>query len=139
MDLRFSNMKQPQLQQILEILMDCEPHRFDEFQQKIFGGIKYGAFRLGARIYDLRKKGYSINGWKDKTNPALYWYQMQTAKTYRDRIIDPNSMPQFIKTAETLKPEDTGTQYAVCCYSMFKFKTHDPNCETTKEKAGRLL
>lgn len=64
-----------QINQIRQILSDNRPHRFDEIQEKMFGSTKYGAFRLGARVWDLNhKQNFRIVGWKDRENPALYWY-----------------------------------------------------------------
>ena len=67
-----------QVEKIYNILKDGLPHRFDEIQESLFGGTKYGAFRLGARIFDIKEKyGVEINGWKDRQNPSLYWYQLK--------------------------------------------------------------
>ena len=67
-----------QREQILEILKDGEPHRSDEFLARMFGDFKYGLFRLGARIHEIRKDGYEIDGWRDKEHPSLYWYKLQS-------------------------------------------------------------
>jgi hypothetical protein len=67
-----------QKQEILNILSDGLPHRSDYFQTKMFGSTKFGLFRLGARVFDLRKEGHNIAGWKDAQNPAFYWYQLKT-------------------------------------------------------------
>mgnify|MGYP001579568009 CR=1 FL=1 len=65
-----------QINEIYLILQDKLPHRSDEFQTKLFGSTKVGLFRLGARIYDLRKRGFDIRGWKDPKVRSLYWYQL---------------------------------------------------------------
>jgi len=78
----------PQVEQIYKILLDGQPHRFDEIQQRLFGGIKYGAFRLGARIWDIKNKyGVEIKGWHDSDNPALYWYQMKPKDPIQQSLI----------------------------------------------------
>lgn len=59
------------------LLSDGEPHSTIEIMEKVYGGSHFGLARVGARIYDLRSEGYEINGWKDKDNPAIYWYQMK--------------------------------------------------------------
>ena len=65
-----------QKQKILEILSDYLPHRSDNFQEQMFGSTKYGLFRLGARIWDLKKDGHNIRGWKAPENPVFYYYQL---------------------------------------------------------------
>jgi len=67
-----------QANKILQLLLDGQPHRSDEITRHVFGTDdvqKVGLFRLGARIHDLKQKGYKIIGYKDK-NPQLYWYQI---------------------------------------------------------------
>jgi hypothetical protein len=46
----------------------------DEIVEKIYGaGLSLS--RVGARIYDVRKKyKVKIKGWHDTENPKLYWY-----------------------------------------------------------------
>ena len=58
------------------LLNDGEPHSTVEILEVVYGGSHLGLARVGARIYDLRREGYDITGWKDKENPAIYWYQM---------------------------------------------------------------
>lgn len=67
-------MSQKQL--LKELLSDGKPHRTDEIMDKVYGGSHLGLARVGARIWDLKKDGCQITGWKDPDNPALYWYQM---------------------------------------------------------------
>lgn len=73
--------KESQKKKLLEILSDYKGHRTDEIVEKMFGDMKYGLFRIGARIWDLKKDGYIIKGWKDKERPQLYWYKMEPKTT----------------------------------------------------------
>lgn len=67
-----------QASRLWELLSDGQPHRTDEILQKVYGGTHLGIARVGARIYDLKKKrdGVEIRGWKDQFKKTLYWYQM---------------------------------------------------------------
>lgn len=67
---------------IFEILSDGYPHRSDHITAQLFGSsdtIEVGLFRLGARIYDLKKDGHKISGWLDDNNRKLYWYRLEHA------------------------------------------------------------
>lgn len=65
-----------QTQKLLSLLQDGLPHRTDEILLKVYGSEHLGLARIGARCFDLRKKGYVITGWRDEKNSSLYWYQM---------------------------------------------------------------
>lgn len=77
---------------LYNLMRDNEPHRTDEIVNKVYGqGLSLA--RVGARIYDLKKKyGVDVKGWHDPENPALYWYQLKTAsqeapqRTQPDRV-----------------------------------------------------
>lgn len=79
--------KPSQADLLYKLLEDGLPHRTDEIQARVYGGSHLGLARVGARIYDIKKK-YSVNfeGWKDKDNPALYWYQLTPKKVV---VLDP--------------------------------------------------
>lgn len=66
--------KKSQATKLLELLSDGKPHSTVEICEKVYGAQHLGLSRVGARIYDLRKRGHEIRGWKDKENPAIYWY-----------------------------------------------------------------
>lgn len=76
-----------QKQKLYELLKDGRPHRTDEICRVVYGEGKIcptcrrreylSLSRVGARVWDLKKDGHEINGWKDKDNSALYWYQME--------------------------------------------------------------
>lgn len=67
------------------LLSDGEPHSTIEIIEQVYGGSHLGLARVGARVYDLRREGYEIEGWKDKENPSIYWYQMKlvTSDAYK--------------------------------------------------------
>lgn len=44
--------------------------------EKVYGGSHLGLARVGARIFDLKAQGHTIEGKKDADNPAIYWYQL---------------------------------------------------------------
>lgn len=70
--------KLSQSSRLYELLSDGQPHRTDEICAKVYGDEHLGLARVGARIWDLKKgKNLVIEGWKDKDNHALYWYQMK--------------------------------------------------------------
>lgn len=80
-------MEKSQTEKLYELLSDGLPHRTDEIMEKIYGGSHLGLARVGARIYDIKKKyDVSIQGWKDKDNEALYWYQIGMRKPDEELI-----------------------------------------------------
>lgn len=70
--------KPSQVEKLESLMSDYQPHRTDEIVEKVYGpGLSLA--RVGARIYDLRKRlpdSLTIRGWHDKDNPALFWYQV---------------------------------------------------------------
>jgi hypothetical protein len=66
-----------QTDRLYSLLSDGEPHRTDEIMAIVYGADHLGLARVGARVYDVQQKyGVKINGWHDKNNPSLYWYQI---------------------------------------------------------------
>lgn len=59
------------------VLADGEKHSTPEILERVYGGSHLGLARVGARIHDLRKEGYEIDGWKDEQNKTIYWYKMK--------------------------------------------------------------
>jgi hypothetical protein len=72
------NDKKPSQAELLyKLLADGLAHRTDQIQALVYGGNHLGLARVGARIWDIKKKhNVEIKGWKDKENPSLYWYQI---------------------------------------------------------------
>lgn len=67
-----------QINSILEILSDWQPHSSFELVERAYGSHGPSLARLGARIWDLKQKGYEIIGWRDPENPKKYWYQLRS-------------------------------------------------------------
>lgn len=61
---------------LLALLSDGNPHSTVEILNAVYGGSHLGIARIGARIYDLKKSGKEIKGWKDKDRPTVHWYQL---------------------------------------------------------------
>ena len=71
-------MRKPsQADRILKLLSDGKPYSTIEIMERVYGGSHLGIARIGARVHDLRGKGHEIDGWKDKENPAIFWYQLK--------------------------------------------------------------
>jgi hypothetical protein len=59
---------------------------------------------LGARIWDVKQKyGVEINGWHDKENPKLYWYQI---------VYEKLDDPDFDNLMKDFRPEIGNTRHA---------------------------
>lgn len=67
---------QSQSSKLLDMLSDFQPHSTVEIMEKVYGNDHLGLSRVGARIFDIRKKGHDIEGWKDPNNPTIYWYKL---------------------------------------------------------------
>lgn len=78
-----------QIERLLEVLKDKQPHSNFGIMERMYPQGKQGLFRLGARIWDLKGKGYEIEAWHDKENSTKYWYQL--ISTPNEKII-----PKFI-------------------------------------------
>lgn len=68
-----------QVTKLYELFSNGLPHRTDEILRVVYGGDRLGLARVAARVYDVKKKyNVDIQGWPDKENPTLYWYQMRS-------------------------------------------------------------
>ena len=65
-----------QTKKLLDLLMDEQPHRTDQILEVVYGSTHLGIARIGARIDDLKKKGFIIKGYRDPKNRALYFYHL---------------------------------------------------------------
>lgn len=65
-----------QVDNILRLLMDGLPHSTVEILNTCYNLEDKGIARIGARIYDLRKRGYKIQGVKDVEKHSIYWYTL---------------------------------------------------------------
>jgi hypothetical protein len=70
--------KKPAQADLLEkLLSDGRAHRTDEILQKVYGDEHLGLARVGARIWDIKKRGRIIDSWRDKRDgrfTGLHWY-----------------------------------------------------------------
>ena len=80
-----------QTKKLFELLSDGLPHSTVEILEKVYGGEHLGLARVGGRINDLVNEGKIFldeygneitgknvkRGWKDKYNPAIYWYRLK--------------------------------------------------------------
>jgi len=102
-----------QADRLYALLSDFRAHRTDEIVSKIYSG---GALaRVGARIWDVQKKyKVAINGWHDRQNAKLYWYQMERPRKLAvlvppalEAVARINATPAFkpkVQIIETLFP-----------------------------------
>lgn len=66
-----------QLDLLYDLLYDGLPHRTDEIMKVVYGSDHLGLARVGARIYDLKKRmNVIIKSWPDPEKKSLTWYQM---------------------------------------------------------------
>jgi hypothetical protein len=70
---------------LYNLLKDEKPHSTVEIMEKVYGGSHLGLARAGARVWDIKKRPDKygqliIEGWKDKENPSIYWYQIRTVR-----------------------------------------------------------
>ena len=70
-------MRKPtQTDLLLKLLSDGMPHSTAEICRDVYGADHLGCARIGARIFELRRKGHRISGHKSKENAAIYVYRM---------------------------------------------------------------
>ena len=129
-----------QINLILNLLQDGQAHRTDEIVKKVYGeGLSLA--RVGARIWDLKKRGYAIRGWKDPKIKTLYWYQLigsenagfdvKAEYTARGAGL-PVEQPRFV-----LSVGSTPTSATKCCPSKKLFGVCSQDC--LKIKVQTLL
>jgi len=67
-----------QAERLYNLLSDGRPHRTDEILARVYGSAHCGIARIGARIWDIKKKyGVNIKCTPDDENKTLYWYRME--------------------------------------------------------------
>ena len=68
-------MSGSQTDRLYNLLSDGQPHRTDEIQRVVYGDDHLGLARVGARIFDIKKKyNIEIDGKRDAKKGSLYWY-----------------------------------------------------------------
>ncbi len=69
--------KPSQADRLLKLLSDGQPHSTIEILARVYGTGHSGVARIGARIADLKARGYDIpDAVRDKENPTVFWYRM---------------------------------------------------------------
>lgn len=67
-----------QTKKLYELLSDGQPHRTDQICREVYGDEHLGVARIGARIWDIKKKqNLQIKSWRDEVKKNLWWYQIQ--------------------------------------------------------------
>lgn len=92
-----------QTNKIYDLLEDGKPHRTDEILKEVYGSEHLGIARIGARIYDLRKKGYTINSWSDPLKPTLTYYQL-IPRNLNGQLINVDHQIPTERTEQTHSP-----------------------------------
>lgn len=105
---------------LFDLLKDQQPHRSDEILANVYGGSHLGLARIASRIYDLKKQGHIVKGWKDPKQPSLYWYQLQ-------------------QSGEPVKALKSKNPSLDCCPSYTIFKIHATDCITHKQIINSLF
>ena len=115
-------MSKSQVAKLYELLNQNRPIRTDEIQDFVYGSDHLGLARVGARIWDIKKKfGIRIEGWKDKNNPSLYWYALIDNR-WADRFL-------FFKD---LHGSEMAYTYAKTEWQKAQFKIVEEERETIK-------
>lgn len=89
-----------QTQKLKDLLSDTEPHNTLEIRSVVYGNEILNMARIAARVQDLKDKGYVIKGWKEN---GMYWYQMETAKTYELPNHKPTDIPKMLNEMDRLR------------------------------------
>lgn len=92
-----------QTDRLEQLLLDGEPHRTDEILKAVYGSEHLGIARIGARIADLKKRGYVINGWRDNEIKTLYWYEIAKAPKEEFKPVPNFDVEKRAAIARTIK------------------------------------
>ncbi len=68
-----------QADKLLELLSDEEAHSTVEIMRVVYGGDHLGLARVGARVYDLKEKGYVIESRPGKINKTIWYYKLMAS------------------------------------------------------------
>jgi len=105
--------KESQKSKLFKLLQDNLLHSTIEICEKVYGGSHLGLSRVGARVYDLRQEGKIINGWKDKKNLTVYWYQLEpdyccySFKVFGTHTADCPIYNEMERTAKIIENQET--------------------------------
>lgn len=78
--------KLSQAERLLRLLSDGTPHSTPEIQSVVYGSTHLGTARIASRVNDLRNRGLTIQGYKDRENPAIYWYRITDTPKPRPKM-----------------------------------------------------
>lgn len=104
-----------QSEKLFGILSDGLPHRVDELVTKVYEFDQGPSIaRLGARVWDLKKKyGFEIKSWPDPNNRKLWFYQI-LAKNLQSEGLKPDRclvQPSGVWTQGSLFESNPYTDY----------------------------
>lgn len=130
--------KPAQVERLGALLADGRAHRTDEILAAVYGSEHCGCARIGARIWDLKKRGRKIDSWRDKRDgkfSGMHWYQDVTDAEAKGRAIaEEDERFAAAKRLEGVKVGDGGADIPVCRGT----KRADRNvCPTKSEAAAR--
>ncbi|MEK7578395.1 MAG: hypothetical protein AAB456_01585 [Patescibacteria group bacterium] len=95
--------KQSQAARLFQLLSDYREHSTIEILEKIYGGEHLGLARIGARVYDIKKKYKAIiTSRRDTLRPTICWYRMKPLSS--------NSMAVNIINEESRKMREARDQ-----------------------------
>ncbi len=72
-------MKKSQADRLLDLLRDGVEHSTIEILERVYGGGHLGIARIGARIHDLKGRGFEIVSRRDEQRPTIWLYQLVSA------------------------------------------------------------
>lgn len=80
-----------QTDRLYNLLKDGEPHNTLEIMDVVYGNDHLGLARVGARIFDTKRKyGVCIHSWPDRNKRSITWYQIiepESKKTEAKKIV----------------------------------------------------
>lgn len=69
--------KKSQAERLYNLLQDGQAHSTIEIMERVYGNDHLGLARVGARIYDVKKRyGVEVEGRKDNERKSIYWYRL---------------------------------------------------------------
>lgn len=84
--------KLSQAERLRRLLSDEQPHSTPEIQNVVYGGNHLGTARIASRVNDLRNGGLEIESYRDRENPAIWWYVLKNAPKSPPKLV-----PMFVE------------------------------------------
>lgn len=88
-----------QADRLISLLNDRREHSTLEILDYVYGVKFRGIARISARIHELKKKGYQIEGKKDIFDSSIYWYRLVGVNS--EPCSPAASVPQTVGAAPT--------------------------------------